>query len=363
MVPAIGLELFLARAVDCLGHPSRNRMFRVVEPPVDGLADVCRPAPGRLAGRTDRLGDFSPCVVDDGVSAFGNVRDDSPAGDPHLRDRRGADHVGHAAGLLLDLGGRMVVSSPAERSGWRLDRGGVIECSGCAGEVFGPGIPGIGRAVPACSARHTVVNCSDRDSGRCRCSAWGSGYPLSSSGMRSTAGRGGPTGRPSRSFRPGRVGEHLADPRLPRRGGRRTGRSLVDRRCRRDRLGVPHRGTALESDVIDGRVAALRQHAAGSRRHALPPLPLGSNLVCVPCGQHTRRDRGQLDGARVCCGRRADRTSSRRGAGARRELGLGPISRRGVAASPRLSRSITRIGSIRSSPDGFLRRRNGGQHP
>ena len=72
--------------------------------------------------------------------------------------------------------------------GWVV--GGIGECPGCSGEVFGPGIPGLGRSVPAARARHTVVNWSGRVSGSCRCSAWGSGWPRSLSGMRSTAGRG-----------------------------------------------------------------------------------------------------------------------------------------------------------------------------
>ena len=78
---------------------------------------------------------------------------------------------------------------------------------------------------------------------------------------------------------------------------------------------LPHRRRpAVETGLIDGTVPDRRLREPGPRRHALSPLPLGGHLVCVPRRQHPRRDRGQLDGARLCCGRRPDRTAGRRGA-------------------------------------------------
>ena len=265
-----------------LGH----RGLRRPEPSADGLADVRGAAAGRVAGRADRLGGLPPGRADDGLAPRGDVRDPALAGDPGLRDRGRGDHLRHAAGLLLDLGGG--VDAPRDPDGQpprlgprRRDRG-----AGRHGEILGPGPAGVGRPVPAPEPATPPPLASPGvldDERPVRRAGHGADRVLE---CPPGLGRSGPARRSRGALGPRELGEPLARARVPRRRGRRPGRDLVDRRPRRAQGHAARPAPARRrSEPRHGRHPIRRPPEPGSRRGALPALPLGRDLVRLLRGQ------------------------------------------------------------------------------
>ena len=172
------------------------------------------------------------------------------------------------------------------------------------------------------------------------------------------------TGRSRRALRPGDLGEHLAGAQLPRRRGRRAGRGLVGRRHRGDR----RRRFATSSVARARRYGRLSSaiDGPGTLRIATVRLYLLCLWGVIWCACLAASILGETEAnwmvpgyvaLVVLIGWRVGEVSRRGGTRARAYVAAWC-----VLDSPRWSRSITRIGSTRSSPDRCPPPRSDGRH-